>query len=103
MCSFLRPNTVGLSFKTTRSISQKRLSPPLQRASSHLRSDYNNTGGNAFGYTPTIVDFHLFSRIKGALGGKGLRDDDENLFVQQWLDEQQQLFFERGIVKVPER
>jgi hypothetical protein len=38
--------------------------------------------------------FNLFSSIKGALGGKRFRADDEvKLFVQPWLNENHKLFF----------
>jgi len=41
--------------------------------------------------------FNLFSSIKGALGGKRFRADDEvKLFVQPWLNENHKLFFWNG-------
>jgi hypothetical protein len=46
-----RPSKARLSFKTTRSISQKRLSPPRQRASAHRLYDNRNIGGNELGGT----------------------------------------------------
>jgi hypothetical protein len=49
-------------------------------------------------------DFHLFDSIREALGGKRYRADDEvKLFVQQWVDEQSQTFFERDLTKLSER
>jgi hypothetical protein len=57
-------------------------------------------------YSPDLVpsDFHLFGPLKEVLGRKRFRADDEvELFVQRWLDEQTQTFFERGIMKLPER
>jgi len=49
------PSKSSLSFNTTRSISQKRLSPPRQRASAHRRCDTRNIGGNALGSTATSL------------------------------------------------
>jgi histone-lysine N-methyltransferase SETMAR len=57
-------------------------------------------------YSPDLApsDFHLFGPLKEALGRKKFRADEEvKLFVQQWLDEQPQAFFERGIMKLPLR
>jgi len=49
-----RPSkATSLSFKTTRSISQKRLSPPRQLESAHLRCDNRKIGGNSSGGTAT--------------------------------------------------
>jgi hypothetical protein len=48
-------------------------------------------------------DFHLFSPIKEALGGKKFRANDEfKLFVQRWLEEEPNALFEKDIMKVPE-
>jgi len=45
-------------------------------------------------------DFYLFSPLEEALGGKQfIAEDEVKLFVQQWLDEQPQTFFERSINK----
>jgi hypothetical protein len=49
-------------------------------------------------------DFLVFDPLKEAPRGKRFGADNEvNLFVQRWLDEQPQTFVERGIMKVPER
>jgi histone-lysine N-methyltransferase SETMAR len=47
-------------------------------------------------------DFHLFDPLRGILGGKTFRADDEVKLAQRWLEEQPKTLFERGIMKVPE-
>jgi hypothetical protein len=51
-------------------------------------------------YSPDLVpsDFHLFSPLKEALGGKRFRTNNKvKLFVQQQLNVQPQTISERGI------
>jgi hypothetical protein len=57
-------------------------------------------------YSPDLAlsDYHLFGPMKGVLGGKRLRNNDEVIAaVQSWIHKQQKTFFETGIKKLPER
>jgi hypothetical protein len=81
----------SLSFKTTRSISQKRLPPPPQRASAHRRCDDGNTGGNALEDTATPPyssdlasnNSQFFGPLSETLGGKRFRADDGIKFLRE--------------------
>jgi hypothetical protein len=47
-------------------------------------------------------DYHLFGTMKGFLGGKRFRNNDEIIAaVQSWIHEQPKTFFETGIKKLP--
>jgi hypothetical protein len=69
-----------ISFKTRRSISQKRLSPPRQCASAHRRCDNRNIEGTAMGSTATPTYstdllpryFHVFDPLRGPKRKKDL-------------------------------
>jgi hypothetical protein len=57
-------------------------------------------------YSPDLAasDYHLFGPIKGVLGGKRFRNNDEVIAaVQSWIHKQPKTFFETGIKKLPER
>jgi hypothetical protein len=57
-------------------------------------------------YSPDLAasDYHLFGPMKGVLGGKRFRNNDEVIAaVQSWIHEQLKTFFETGIKKLPER
>jgi histone-lysine N-methyltransferase SETMAR len=57
-------------------------------------------------YSPDLApsDYHLFGPMKGVLGGKRFRNNDEVIAaVQSWIHEQPKTFFETGVKKLPER
>jgi hypothetical protein len=57
-------------------------------------------------YSPDLApsDYHLFGPMKGFLGGKRFRNNDEVIAaVQSWVHEQPKTFLETGIKKLPER
>jgi histone-lysine N-methyltransferase SETMAR len=105
--SFLKTESkASLSFKTTRSMSQKCLSPPWQHASAHRRCDNRWEVLPHPAYSPDLApsDFHPIGPLKGALGGKGFRSDDEiNFFSTMVGRATTNFFFERGLMKLPYR
>ena len=57
-------------------------------------------------YSPDFApgDFHVFGPLKGAMGGKSFRSDEEvQQEVHQWLRSQPKDFFSRGIHALPKR
>jgi hypothetical protein len=56
-------------------------------------------------HSPNLApgDYHLFSPLKDALGGKRFRANDEVRFEQRRVKDQSQIVFENGIKKVSER
>jgi hypothetical protein len=57
-------------------------------------------------YSPDLApsDYRLFGPMKGVLGGKRFRNNDQVIAaVQSWIHEQLKTFFETGIKKLPER
>jgi hypothetical protein len=96
--SFKRPNKESLSFKTTRSISQKRLSPPRQRAFAVTTGTLKEMHWELLPHPAcssdlTPSDFHLFCPLKEALGGKLFRADDVEPSVQRRLDKEPDFFW----------
>ena len=58
-------------------------------------------------YSPDLApsDFHVFGPLKGAMGGKSFRSDEEvQQAVHEWLRSQpKDFFFSRGIRALPKR
>lgn len=57
-------------------------------------------------YSPDLApsDFHLFRSLQISLNGKHFSDDnDHKLHLAQFFSEKDQKFYERGIMKLPER
>jgi transposase len=57
-------------------------------------------------YSPDLApsDYHLFGPMKGVLGDKRFRNNDDVIAaVQSWIHKQPKTFFETGIKKLPER
>jgi hypothetical protein len=57
-------------------------------------------------YSPDLAacDFHLLGPLREVLVGKKIQRRwwSWNVFVQRWLEDQPQTFFERGIIELPE-